>query len=190
MPQQPDAPVGPNIEVDVDQKYVVQLIDLEETPSKFRDQRKDAMSIIWKVNLWNQTDGVAVIDGNSGLLYELWQFSPDTTYANPKTGKKAKAREWTEAFMGRDLSDDEMKDLIRDGFKESLVEKRAVADLEWYSTENGIERLRIIRLRPYRQPAKNGTAAKPELVTAGGAAESREERKARLQRELEEADKE
>lgn len=185
MPQLPDAPVGPNIEIDIDQKHLVELVDLEETPSQFRDKRKDAMTIIWKMNVWNMATGAAVIDDNTNLMWEHWGFTPDGTWRNATSGKAAKAREWTEAFLGREISDDEMTDLIRRGFKESLLNKKAVADFEWYTDKNGVQKVRIIRLRPYKA-TQNGTAAKQQPVAAGATTETPEERRARLRRELEE----
>lgn len=189
MPQQPDAVQGPNIEIDIDQKHLVELIDMEETPSKFRDKRKDAMTIIWKFNVWDLATGAAVIDDNTNLMWEHWGFTPDGTWRNETSGKSAKAREWTEALLGREISDDEMKQLIATGFKEGLLNKKAVSDFEWYTDTNGVQKIRIMRLRPYKA-APNGAAKKPEPVAAGGVAESKEERSARLRRELEEAEKE
>jgi hypothetical protein len=185
VPQLPGAQVGPNIEIDIDQKHVVELIDMEETPSQFRDKRKDAMTIIWKMNVWNMATGAAIIDDNDGLMWEHWGFTPDGTWRNTNSGKAAKAREWTEAFLGREISDDEMSELIRRGFKEGLLNKKAVADFEWYTDKNGIEKVRIIRLRPYKA-AQNGTAAKQQPAVTATAAETPEERRARLRRELEE----
>jgi hypothetical protein len=188
VPQQPDAVQGPNIDIDIDQKHLVELIDMEETPSKFRDKRKDAMTIVWKFEVWNLATGVGIIDENTGLMWQHWGFTPDGTWRNVNTGKASKAREWTEALLGRELSDDEMKQLIADGFREGLLSKKAVADFEWYLDQNGVQKIRIMRLRPYK-PAANGTAARKEPVAAG-VTESKEERRARLRRELEEEDSE
>jgi hypothetical protein len=193
MPQLPDAVQGPNIDIDIDQKHLVELIDMEETPSKYRDVRKDAMTIIWKFNVWNLATGVAVIDDNTGLMWEHWGFTPDGTWRNKTTGKASKAREWTEALIGRELSDEEMKQLIASGFREGLLNHKAVADFEWYLDANGIQKIRIMRLRPYKPASTNGSAPKktePEPVVAGGVQETKEERRARLQREMAEMDQE
>jgi hypothetical protein len=187
VPQLPDAPVGPNIEIDIDQKHLVELIDLEETPSQFRDKRKDAMTIIWKMNVWDMTTGAAIIDENDGLMWVHWGFTPDGTWRNATSGKAAKAREWTEAFLGREISDDEMSQLIRNGFKEALLNKKAVADFEWYTDKNGVQKVRIIRLRPYKA-TQNGATPKTQPVAAGSATETKEERQARLRRELADAE--
>lgn len=195
MPQRPDAAVGPNIEIDIDQKHLVEVIEMEETPSQFRDKRKDAMTIIFKFNVWNLDTGAAIVDDNTGLLWEHWGFTPDGTWRNEKSGKAAKAREWTEALLGKELTDDEMGELIDAGFREGLLHKKAVADFEWYTDKNGIEKVRIIRLRPYKQKAK-AAAQESDREMVGAAVsrpevpESKADRQARLRRELEAADSE
>lgn len=188
----PDAVQGPNIDIDIDAKHLVELVDMDEMPSQYRDKRKDAMMMIFKFNVWNLTTGEAIIDHNTELLWDLWGFTPDVTFKNETTGKVAKAREWTEALIGRAMTDDEMKQLIQSGFKEGLIGKKAVADLEWYTSKSGVEKVGIIRLRPHKAAQNGTTAAKkePVAVAAGGAAESKEERRTRLQREIEEANQE
>ena len=158
MPQRADAPQTPQVDIDPDQKYVVELVGLDEQPSQFENSREGDMSMIWKFRVYDST-GAAVLDEINNTPYELWNFTSDRTYFNPKTGKRAKAREWTEALVGRDLSDDEMNELIDLGFADSLMGKRGIADLEWYTTKQGNERLRIIRLRPYRKPKNEEPAA-------------------------------
>lgn len=149
----------PSIEVDVDSKYIVELLDLVEAPSQWPDAKPDDISLTWKCRLFDMTTGAAVIDNNNGFAYELWQFSNDKTYRNSKTGKAAKAREWAEAFIGKgELTDDQINELIDFGFAEALKGKRALGDLEWYTTAKGYERLKIIRLRPLK---KAPTAAAP-----------------------------
>lgn len=146
--------IQPSIEVDVDKKYIVEVLDITEAPAQFDNAREGQMSLTWKFNLYNQQTGEMVVDANNGGdNYELWNFTPDTTYSNVKTGKKAKAREWTEALVGRELTDNEMNDLIDLGFADSLRGRRGLADLEWYLTKAGIERLKIIRLRPLKKNA-------------------------------------
>jgi len=217
MPQRPDAPVGPNIDIDIDQRHLVEVIEMDEVPSQFQDKRKDAMSIIFKFNVWNLETGEAIIDNNSGLMWEHWGFTPDGTWRNTKTGTAAKAREWTEALMSRELTDDEMIELIDSGFREALMHKKAVADFEWYTDKkSGVQKVRIIKLRPYKAKAK-AAAAEPVSVSksntdriaddlqakesrreassrsaaatlAAAHAETREEKQARLRHELEEAE--
>lgn len=193
MPQRPDAAVGPNIDIDIDQKHLVEVIEMEETASQYRDKRKDAMTIIFKFNAWNLDTGAAVIDDNTGLLWEHWGFTPDGTWRNEKSGKAAKAREWTEALLGKEITDDEMGELIDSGFREGLLHKKAVADFEWYTDKNGIEKVRIMKLRPYR-PKTKANAPDPERDLVGAAVgrpevpETKADRQARLRRELEESE--
>lgn len=192
--KRPDAAPEPSIEIDVDRKYIVELLDMTEGPSQWDDAKDGDMSLTWKFRLFDQTSGEAVIDNNNGFAYELWQFSNDATFRNLKTGKVAKAREWAEALVGKgELTDDEIGEMIDSGFGEALKGKRGLADIEWYLTKKGYERLKIIRLRPYRAPR----AATPEPRDLVGAAvgrpdapESKAERSARLRRELEESERE
>lgn len=154
----------PSIDVDVDAKYIVELTDLSEAPSQWSDAKEGDVSLTWKFRLYDQQTGVAVIDNNNGFAYELWQFSNDKTYRNVKSGKAAKAREWAEALIGQgELSDDQVNDLIDNGFGEVLKGKRALADIEWYTTAKGFERLKIIRLRPL----KTQKQAKAEYMENG-----------------------
>lgn len=154
----------PSIEVDVDKKYIVELMDLLEGPSQWSDAKEGDMSLTWKYRMFDQGSGAAVIDDNNGFAYELWQFSNDKTYRNVKTGKAAKAREWAEALVGREMTDDEINEMIDAGFAQALKGKRALADVEWYTTTKGYERLKIIRLRPYKE--KVGAAAATKAAPA------------------------
>lgn len=158
MPQRADAGPSINIEIDVDEKYIVEVLGIAESQAQWDNAKQGDMSLTWKFRVFDTKDGYALIDNNSGDAYELWNFTGDKTYFNPKTGKKAKAREWTEALVGRDLSDDEMNELIDLGFEDSLKGKRGLADLEWYTTKTGNERLRIIRLRPYKSKVAVSTS--------------------------------
>lgn len=151
----------PSIEVDVDRKYIVELVGLEEGPSQWPDAKPGDMSLTWKCRLYDLQTGDVVIDYNQNLPYELWQFSNDKTYRNKKTGRASKTREWTEAFVGRELTDDEMNELIDLNLADALNKKRALGDLEWYTSTKGYERLKIIRLRPYKK-APAAAAAKSD----------------------------
>lgn len=201
MPQMPDAPSGPNIEIDIDAKHIVELVDMDEIPTPFPNKPKGAMSIIWKFYVFNQQTGEQIMDLTRGEEWEHWGFTPDGTWRNEKSGDAAKARLWTEALIGRQLSDGEMADLIRTGFKESLMRKKAIADFEWYTDKNGNTRPRIMRMRPLK--ATNGAVRQPVAVAAASIpedgvrydqegnefrGETKDEKKARLLRELEEAD--
>lgn len=159
MPQQPDATYAADIDVDDSKKWILKLNDYEEQPSKFRDRRKDAMSCIWRWTIHDLEDGVAVLDNVTGDLFELWQFTNDATYDNPTTGKLAPGREIVNALVGHRTTDEEVRELIDDGWGKALVGKSAVGDLEWYSTPEGVQRLRVLRLKPYRKPKLEPVAA-------------------------------
>lgn len=168
----------PSIEIDVDQKFIVELTDLLEGPAQWPDAKDGDVSLTWKFRIYDLTTGAAVIDNNNGFAYELWQFSNDKSYRNIKTGNAAKAREWTEALIGKgELTDDQMNDLIDSGLAEALKGKRGLADLEWKTNKKGYERLTIIRLRPAK---KNGAAASPpaEVVDAAAAESAERDRTA------------
>jgi len=161
MPQQPDATFAADIDVDDSKKWILKLVDYDEQPSKFRDRRKDAMSCIWKFTVHDLEDGVAIVDNVTNELYELWQWTSDGTYDNPTTGKIAPGREIVNALVGHRTDDDEVRELISDGWGKALLGKSSVADLEWYSQPDGTQRLRVLRHKPYRKPKKE-----PEAVAA------------------------
>lgn len=173
----------PSIEVDVDAKYIVELLDLSEAQSQWPDAKDGDISLTWKYRLFDMQTGAAVIDNNNGFAYELWQFSNDKTYRNVKSGKAAKAREWAEALVGKgELTDDQINEMIDAGFGQALKGKRALADLEWYTTAKGYERLKIIRLRPLKKAPANPldatTSAEIEAVLTAEAEQQKEARKA------------
>lgn len=196
--KRPDAAPEPSIEIDVDHKYIVELMDMTEGPSQWADAKEGDISLTWKFRLFDQATGEAVIDNNNGFAYELWQFSNDQTFRNLKKGTAAKAREWAEALIGKgELPDEQIDAIIDSGFAQALVGKRGIADVEWYTTKKGYERLKIIRLRPYRGSSQAAHAPTPEPRDLVGAAagrpdvgESKAERSARLRRELEESERE
>lgn len=162
MPQRADAGPSISVDLDIDAKYIVEVLGIVESQAQWDNAKQGDMSLTWKFRVFDTKDGYALIDNNSGDAYELWNFTNDNTYRNDTTGKAAKAREWTEALVGRTLSTDEMNELIDLGFEDCLKGKRGLADIEWYTTRTGNERLKIIRLRPYK---KGQAAAAPEEPT-------------------------
>lgn len=163
MPQSPTASDGPSIEIDVDEKYIAELVDWTEAPAQYPDAKPGEVSLTWKFRLTNNATGEMVTDMNTnGDPYELWQFSNDRTYRNEKSGKVAKAREWAEALLGKPLTDAQIQALNESGWAETLIGRKALADLEWYVTKTGNTRLKIIRMRP----AKKQGAAAPVTVAA------------------------
>lgn len=159
MPQQPDAGFAPDIDVDDAKKYIVRLEGIDEAPSKFRDKRKDAMYLTHRFTLFDPDDGVAVIDNNTGEMFELWHQTNDLTYDNPNTGKIAPTREVINALVGHRTTDDEVREMLQEGWGKSVIGKRAVADVEWKDSGDGVSRLKILRLKPYK--AKKVAAPPP-----------------------------
>lgn len=166
MPKRADAGPSINVEIDVDKKYIVEVLAIAEGPAQWDNAKTGDMSLTWKFRVYDSDTLAAVIDNNSGDAYELWNFTNDNTYRNKTNGQAAKAREWTEALVGRELTDDEMNEFIDLGFEDCLKGKRGLADIEWYTTRTGNERLKIIRLRPYK---KGQAAAEPDAAAAAPA---------------------
>jgi hypothetical protein len=155
MPQPPDSSTfAPDIEVDDNKKYIAQLVAFDEAPSKYRDKRADAMMDTYKFNLWDPDSGVAVIDNNTGEMFELWKITNDLTYDNPTSNKIAPGREIANALVGHRLTDEEVADMLRSGWDKALVGKRAMADVEWVERNDGTQRLSLLRLRPYTKKSK------------------------------------
>lgn len=155
MPQAPDATFMPDVDIDDSKKWILKLVGMEEQPSKYREKRKDAMMLIFKWYVYDVEDGTVVTDNNTGEPFELWQFTADATYDNPKSNKIAPAREVANALMGHRLDDDEIREMNSDGWEEVLTNRMATADLEWYSDQNGNQKIRVLRLKPYTKPKKS-----------------------------------
>jgi hypothetical protein len=154
MPQAPDAIFAPDVDIDDSKKWVLKLVGIEEKPSQYRDKNKNAMMLIHKWLVYDTETGVAVTDNTSGELFELWQFTGDATYDNPTTNKIAPAREIANALMGHRLTDDEVRDMIAEGWEEALSNRQCLADLEWYSDQNGNQKLKVLRQKPYAKPSR------------------------------------
>jgi hypothetical protein len=139
--------------------YRVQLYEIEERESQFADN-KSGRAIVWKMSLYRD-DGTAFEDPRTGELFELWAWTSDYTT------KQSKARGYIEAFLGRELTDDEVNDLIDGGFEDGLVRKTAMGSFEITKNADGNERLKLVLLRPMRprpverQPSQ---AVPPALV--------------------------
>jgi hypothetical protein len=159
MPQLPGATFAPDVDIDDSEKWILKLVGFEEQPSKYRDKNKDAMMLIHKWLVYDFETGVAVTDNTTGELFQLWQFTGDATYDNPNTAKVAPAREIANALMGHRLTDEEVSEMIESGWAEALLNRSAQADLEWYADQNGTQKLRVLRLKPYVKPEKRKKAA-------------------------------
>jgi hypothetical protein len=155
MPLMPDASFEPDVDVDDSKKYIGELEEIEErdTLPQFK-RRSNQKTMIHKWRLFDTETGVAVIDNNTGDTYQLWQFVDDQTYSNEKTGKIAPAREIANALLNRTLSDEDVRQMVNEGWSEALVGQRGIMDLEWYTNERGYQRLRVLRVKPYRKPRR------------------------------------
>lgn len=160
MPQDPTASFAPDVDIDDSKKWVLKLQEIEEQPSRYRDKNKNAMMLIHKWLVYDQDDGIVVEDNTTGEPFELWQFTGDATYDNATSNKIAPAREIANALMGHRLSDEEVREMINDGWAEALTNRYALADLEWYADQNGTQKLRVLRLKPYTKPSKKKVAAR------------------------------
>jgi len=132
--------------------YRVKLFEIEERESQFGK----GQFLFWKMNIY-RADGTAFEDTKTEEAFELWASTSDSTFSNPTTGMKAKARAYLEAFMGRDMTDDEVDKLIDDGFEESLVGKTAVGSFEITANEAG-DKLTVVKLRPDKAPMRQSEA--------------------------------
>jgi hypothetical protein len=177
MPQDPNTSLSASVELDDSKKWVVKLSALDESPSQYRDRRKNAMMLTWRFLVYDPDTGLAVEDEGTGQLFELWHFTGDLTYDNEASGGGiAPAREVANALCGKRLDDDEIRQMNVDGWGPTLQGKYATADLEWGTTKQGYPRLNILRLRPYRkaEPAPAPAAApEPEPVAAAAPASRR-----------------
>jgi hypothetical protein len=154
MPRRPNSGMRLAISDGFDdaKNYRVKLNEIEERESQYADAKKGSMALVWKMSIYDE-NGVAFEDTSTGLTFELWGWTGDSTFANASTGQRSKARQYTEAFMGRELSDDEINELIDAGFENALVGKVALASLEIVTTTEGSERISILKLRPVRDQA-------------------------------------
>jgi hypothetical protein len=169
MPRRADAG-GYELSIDDDfdsmKNYRVKLYEIEERDSQFKDN-KSGKAIVWKMTI-HRDDGTAFEDPRTGELFELWAWTSDYTTS------AAKARGYIEAFMGREMTDDEVNDLIDSGFEDGLVNKTAMGSFEIVHNADGNERLKLVLLRPIRKrgrpPGRTAeTEPEPEPVAAAPA---------------------
>jgi hypothetical protein len=159
------APAEP---IDINQRYIVQLMSLrDEGVSKFADKTdpEPEHSIKWilRIHQLDKTPMLTIDDEP----YELWEWTSSRTGKDP-SGKTptAKARLWIEAFMGRAVEDEEIK---QPGFEQQLIHKPAFALFEEKARQGqdgqeNTRRLRVLRLSPYVEKTPAAPAA-PVLET-------------------------
>jgi hypothetical protein len=155
MPRKPSASgFALAIEEDFDdsKNYRVQIIDLEETEARYPGAKPGEMALIWHVSI-HRDDGTAFLDTRTDEMWDQWIWSSDSMF------KTAKGRGYLEAFMGGEMADEAVDELIDKGFRDGVMGKTAIASFEIVRTADGNENLKCILLRPdkpaerRRQPA-------------------------------------
>ena len=145
---------------DETRSYRVKLLQLEERESQYG--KPGDMALIWHIAIYD-SDGVAFTDPLTDEVLDVWAWSPDSTWAAGPGDRRAKAREYVEAFAGRELTDDEVNEMIDNGLEEALEGKTALASFEITTSDQGTERLKVIKLRPNRQrPEPQAAAPAPQ----------------------------
>ena len=147
MPRRPESSnFQLTIAADFDEtrSYRVKLFEIEERESQFGKGN----FLFWKNTIYRE-DGTAFQDTRTEEAFELWAPTSDSTFRNPNTGQSAKARQYAEAYMGRELTDDEINDMIDQGFDKALVGKVAIGSFEITHDDKG-DRLNLIKLRPLK----------------------------------------
>jgi hypothetical protein len=145
---------------DESRSYRAKLFEIEQRESQFGKGN----FLFWKLNLYRD-DGTAFMDQRTGEVFELWASTSDSTFANATTGQRAKARQYIEAFVGREMSDDEVNELIDSGANEMLVGKTALGSFEIVEN-NGNEKLQVVKLRPDKAPSRTAAPAAPAPAPA------------------------
>jgi hypothetical protein len=179
-----------NVDIDDEKRWRLKLASVVEVESRFKDKRKDAVFLSWRFRVHDIETGVAVLDDNTGDPFELWVPTNDATFFSPDTGKMGGARDMGTTLLGRTLTDEEVRAMNAagvEGWANVLVGKTMIADVEWTQTEAGYDRLKLLRKRPDTQTRTAVAPPPPPPNGEAKPAESAEDRRARLRRELEEA---
>lgn len=159
MPKRPSGS-GYSLSIDEDfdesRNYRVKLFEIEEGPARYPGAKPGQMAIIWKLNIYRD-DGTVFENPNTGEVFDVWAFSSDSTF------KTSQGRVFIDAFMGHETTDEEVDELIDNGFTESLVGKTALGSFKIETTADGNERLKPILLRPDRPPGRRAPASQGEL---------------------------
>lgn len=146
MPRRPSASTFTlTIDSDFDDSnnYRVKIFELEERESQFADS-KGQMAIVWKMNIYRD-DGTVFEDSRTGLPFDLWAWTSDSMF------RTSKARGYVDAFMGHETTDNEVDEMIDNGFADALVGKTALGSFEVKQGVDGAERLTLVLLRPDRK---------------------------------------
>jgi len=146
MPRDPGEAPARNVDIDDEKRWRLKLRDIVEVESRFNDTRKNAVFLSWRFSVHDMTSGAAVLT-TADDVFELWVPSNDATYSNPDTGKVGGAREMANALLDRSLSDEEVRVMNAsgiDGWKDKLLGRTLIADVEWTQTDSGYDRLGAI----------------------------------------------
>jgi hypothetical protein len=174
--------VAPQKPIDPNAKYLVRVREIkDEGVSQFADaaDADPPHNLSWTFALYYMDKTpVLDIDGNVYLHRD---------YTSNRTGKggarTAKAREWIEALLGRAIEDSEITASLPD----TLLDKIGVIlfEVKEASGRDGVayERLRIMRMSPYKSPQAVrdealAEGASPRIAGAAMAAATRAERSA------------
>jgi hypothetical protein len=157
MPRKPSSSgFALSIDADFDEtrNYRVKLIELEETQAVYAGAKPGEMAMIWHVAIYRE-DGTAFLDTRTDEVWDQWIWSSDSMF------KTAKGRGYLEAFMGREMEDEDVDVLIDSGFRESVMGRTALASFEIKTTADGNEQLRVVLLRPDKSKSRAEGAASP-----------------------------
>jgi hypothetical protein len=155
---------------DDSKNYRVKLLQVEERESQFTDAKRSQIALVWHLAIYDE-DGVAFTDTNTGEIFDLWAWTSDSTFANPTTGQRSKARQYTEAFIGRELSDEDVNELIDQGFAQVLENKTALGSFEIVTNNDGNARINVVKLRPLKKETPAATAGRSAAAASASARE-------------------
>lgn len=133
-------------------RYILKVVKLEKVPSQtegYSDQIK------WYFHLVDCTTGKRI--DRDGVPYEWHQWSSVKISTHPKN----LTRPWIEAFLDLKIAD--LADAEMSGLADRLLGAKAEAML---GIPTGKERLGILTIKPYREPAKTAQAAPVSAAVA------------------------
>lgn len=161
-PQKTTSYVAPAEPIDIDQRYIFKLVELEDQGvSKFADPAKNETfhNIQWTMHVAHYATKEVVFNVDKEP-WEHVEYTTSKTGKNPKNGMIAKARLWIEAFLGHAVEDDEitpdLPSLILNKYASGFFEEKEVEaqDGSLYT------KLKILKLSPLK--ASGVAAEKPK----------------------------
>jgi hypothetical protein len=161
-------------ELDEDDTYTGTLLEIEERESTYTGKSKrpprytadgkivPETTIVWKFGLAS-SDGTKVTR-DDGAPFELWSFSSTSTKLATRSTPLARAREYMHALSGRELSDDDVVDMLQEydsGLPEGLVGNKVTLNVKYEQKEGKNPRYVIDRIRPFKKKARPAPAPTP-----------------------------